>query len=117
MKIPEYFTDKELACRCGCGMMPNRESCRKLYALRLLFGYPVYVYSGARCPARNKSEGGSASSQHLLGKAFDVEVPYNKDGNLMKLAWDTGFTAVALISDGKVHLDDGHSKPTTWNYK
>ena len=40
--------------------------------VRELWGAPLTVNSGYRCPALNKAVGGSPSSQHLSGEAADI---------------------------------------------
>lgn len=43
-----------------------------LQPLRELYGKPMTVNSGFRCPELNKLVGGVASSQHLKGEAADI---------------------------------------------
>lgn len=45
-----------------------------LEPLRLLVGYPIRITSGFRCLEVNRQVGGSATSQHVLGEAADVEI-------------------------------------------
>lgn len=40
--------------------------------LRELYGKPIYVNSGYRCPELNKAVGGSNTSQHMTGCAADI---------------------------------------------
>lgn len=40
--------------------------------LRELYGKPITVNSGYRCPAVNKAVGGSATSDHVKGFAADI---------------------------------------------
>jgi len=67
-----YFSDKELACRCGCGLMPQNELIVKLDTLRTLYGGPLVTTSVARCEAYNKKIGGAPQSPHPLGLAVDI---------------------------------------------
>lgn len=46
--------------------------CNVLDPVRELWGSPVFVNSGFRCPALNRAVGGAASSQHLRGEAADI---------------------------------------------
>lgn len=41
--------------------------------LREHFGQPIRIISFYRCPALNKAVGGAKKSDHMLGKAIDVE--------------------------------------------
>ena len=40
--------------------------------IRRIYGRPVIVSSGYRCPELNKAVGGSSTSQHMLGEAADL---------------------------------------------
>lgn len=74
----KHFSDKELRCKC-CGRLPP-EAKENLEALvdnvldpvRELYGSPILVNSGFRCPLHNAAVGGVAKSQHLLGEAADI---------------------------------------------
>lgn len=41
--------------------------------LRMLYGKPIKVSSGFRCPTLNKAVGGVSNSQHLRGEAADLD--------------------------------------------
>lgn len=68
----KYFTAKELACRCGCGLLPTQELIDKLDEIREAFGGPIEVNSGARCSVYNRKIGGARFSSHIEGKAADL---------------------------------------------
>ena len=71
----EFFTRSEFACRCGCGGdAVDAELLKVLEDIRRHFNRPVNVNSGYRCITHNRRSGGKDSSQHLLGKAADIEV-------------------------------------------
>lgn len=44
-----------------------------LDSLRVLYGKPIKVNSGYRCPSLNKAVGGAATSVHQLGYAADLK--------------------------------------------
>lgn len=74
----KHFTVKELRCKC-CGQLPPeaKENLEALVAhvldpARELFGEPIHVNSGFRCPLHNAAVGGTAKSQHILGEATDI---------------------------------------------
>lgn len=74
----EYFNFSEFACRC-CGRIPPsvRENVEALVdnvldPARRVFGGPVSVNSGYRCPKHNAEVGGVSGSQHLKGEAADI---------------------------------------------
>ncbi len=39
----------------------------------VLYGKPIYISSGYRCPRLNKAVGGVAGSQHKTGQAADIQ--------------------------------------------
>ena len=43
-----------------------------LQPLRNLYGKPIAINSGFRCPTVNRAVGGSPTSQHLKGEAADI---------------------------------------------
>lgn len=45
----------------------------QLDELRRLYGHPIFVTSGYRCPALNKAVGGKPNSQHVKGQAADLK--------------------------------------------
>ena len=48
--------------------------------IREIFGHPIYITSGYRCPELNKVIGGKPNSQHLRGEALDI-TSKSKEGN------------------------------------
>ena len=45
----------------------------QLDELRRLYGHPIFITSGYRCPALNKAVGGKPNSQHVKGQAADLK--------------------------------------------
>lgn len=45
----------------------------QLDKLRILYGHPIFITSGYRCPALNKAVGGKPNSQHVKGQAADLK--------------------------------------------
>ena len=45
----------------------------QLDELRRLYGHPIIITSGYRCPALNKAVGGKPNSQHVKGQAADLK--------------------------------------------
>ena len=75
MNLSKHFARSEFACHCGCGFdVVDYELLTVLERVRERFDKPVVVTSGARCRAHNAAVGGSKSSQHIKGKAADVQV-------------------------------------------
>lgn len=91
----KYFTINELtksstASRLHINNTPSQEvkdNLNKLIdnvldPLRELYGKPIIVNSGYRCPKLNKAVGGARNSQHLIGQASDIRTVANtKESN------------------------------------
>src|SRR5210317_1198530 len=120
MKVPEYFKDHELSCKCGCGAMPRKSSVERLYAVRILAGFPIGINSGARCRTHNTAIGGADRSEHITddsreGTAFDCSVARENRHEFLRLAMLCGFTGIGPAKTF-VHIDDGHDNPAVWTY-
>ena len=89
----KYFTISELtrsttATKLGIINTPNTIQRERLMALvdctldplRELWGKPLTVNSGFRCPELNKAVGGATSSSHMQGMAADITAG-SKDAN------------------------------------
>lgn len=117
MIIPEYFTDGELACRCGCGLLPPRGFVERLYALRMILRFPFPVSSCARCKKHNTAIGGKRGSIHLPagkragvsaewgGAAVDILLPPSRHALITHGAVSVGFVGIGY-SRTFIHLDD-----------
>ena len=88
----EEFTQSETAERMGIKNVPgNREKlaivnlCAKLLQpLRDIYGKPIRINSGYRCPELNKAVGGVSNSMHQNGEASDLSID-GKAGDLLEL--------------------------------
>lgn len=81
----KYFTMKELtksstADKLGIDNTPTPETSAQLSnlvthvldPLREMYGKPITINSGYRCPKLNAAVGGAKSSQHMRGEAADI---------------------------------------------
>lgn len=66
-----------------------------LQPLRDVWGEPMVVNSGYRCPELNKAVGGEEDSQHLLGEAADIRC--DRPAELAGLAVDLGLPFDQMI--------------------
>lgn len=74
-RLSRHFRRAEFACRCGCGFDTiDHATLEILEAVRVAFDAAVVVTSAARCPAHNAAVGGASNSQHLYGRAADIQV-------------------------------------------
>ena len=107
-----YFTVEELTCHCGCGQMKmDGEFMLKLVALRDLFGAPLKISSGYRCPAHNAAVSSTGDAgPHTTGKAADVLIARVGATGLVRVALGMNFRGVGIKAHGPdsgriVHLD------------
>lgn len=74
-RLAPSFTVREFRCRDGSDVVMIDESLVVLLqCIREHFGKAVTITSGYRTGTHNTAVGGSKSSQHLLGKAADIQV-------------------------------------------
>ena len=74
-KLSPSFTVREFRCRDGTDtIMIDEGLVVLLQCIREHFGKAVTITSGYRTAAHNTAVGGSKSSQHLLGRAADIQV-------------------------------------------
>lgn len=74
-QLTKNFKVREFACSDGSDVIFVSEGLvAVLQQIRSHFGKAVTVNSGYRTPAKNKTVGGAAYSQHLYGLAADITV-------------------------------------------
>ena len=109
MQLTQHFKLDEFKCKCGCDKHKKHlkdltQLAEALEKLReKLDNTPIYIMSGFRCPAHNTKCGGAKKSQHMLGKAADIQVKG-------WVAEDIGDIAVDIFGDtglykSWVHVD------------
>lgn len=79
MKLTKNFSLHEFDCNCGCEMPDDvkknvKELAENLQNLRDKINKPVKITNSYRCVSHNKKVGGAKKSQHLKGKAADIQV-------------------------------------------
>jgi uncharacterized protein YcbK (DUF882 family) len=120
-----HFSDAELACKCGCGMLPAKDFMDKIEALRLSVGFALPVTSAARCPDHNARVSGSGrTGPHTTGRAIDFGVFGSKAHAVLTAALARGFTGIGVQQKGGgrfIHLDDlpatsQRPRPYVWSY-
>lgn len=118
----KYFSMNEFACK-HCGELPSNGMSQvlldRLDQLRAMYGLPIYVSCGYRCPYHNAEVGGVSNSQHVLGTAADIYV----DGDYQtfyNLVINSGlFDGVGYYPDSEfVHVDvrDGGTNPNYYRW-
>lgn len=119
----EFFTHKELACKCGCGGVPQDKFIRCLEQLRKDYNKPIVISSGYRCKKHNLIIGGVMESAHTQGLAADIKISGKNAHELLKHAFSLGFTGIGIQQKGfptsrYIHLDIamGLLRPNIWSY-
>lgn len=124
-KGTKNFTSAEVACKCGCGMLPEQSFMDHVQILRNTVGFPFTVTSGARCAEHNqKVSTTGADGPHTTGRAIDIAVHGEKAMKLLHAALMSGMTGIGVSQKGPkesrfIHLDDlgaGHPRPNVWSY-
>ena len=129
--IASYFSDTELACRCGCNLMQFHPGfLDELEKLRIAFNEPMHVNSGCRCLKHNRDVGGTEKSLHIGDRpqhpgqkgtlAIDIQsMNGTYRGRLFSIAWDFGWSVGWHSRPAFLHLDrrvDLGLPQTTFDY-
>ena len=94
ISVAEHFRLREFECPCcRCVQVAPGLVCR-LEALRELWGKPIVITSGYRCPEHNVWVKGSPKSLHMRGQAADVAVPFEEQEAVMAMARKADFSSV-----------------------
>lgn len=85
------------------------ELVKKVQQVFSLYGNNLQIVSGYRSPTRNKNAGGAKKSQHLLGKAVDVNtknLSHAERIKLIQIASKVGITGIGVYKNN-LHFDIG----------
>lgn len=98
MQLSTHFNSAEFACHCGCGQdTVDPKLIDTLELIRATLNQPIKILSGRRCKKHNTAVGGAKNSQHLLGKAADIQI----DGISPH---DLYYKIVRLHNTGQAHI-------------
>ena len=112
--LSKHFNRSEFACKCGCGYdTVDAELIEYLEAIRLRFG-PVTVTSGCRCTEHNKAVGGSKNSQHVLGRAADIQVKGVEPATVQAYCEDSLIPQGLGSYNSFTHIDTRSSGDARW---
>lgn len=68
--------------------------------LREIYGKPIHVNSGYRCPALNKAVGGASNSGHMYGVAADIDAgSKTQNQRLWRLVIDNNIPFTKMINE------------------
>ena len=117
MRLTKNFLLSEFICPCGChhdGVPMDVGFMMKLQKVRDIYGKPMIVNSGYRCPAHNAAVKGSPTSQHMLGLAADIQCDsFNDRYALVNAAFAVGMRGIGVYQSF-VHLDSRYGEPSLW---
>jgi hypothetical protein len=114
-QVTEHFTDTELMCKCGCGLMPRRKFIEMVEVLRTDCEFPFHTSSVARCEKHNAEIGGAKRSDHIVTDemnqdafigAIDIKLhkaEYERRYTLVDLAMEHGFDVIE-VCDAHIHV-------------
>lgn len=127
-----YFKPEEFSCKCGCeGRQIQLPLVEALDALRHLYGKPMTITSGYRCPQHNEKVSSTGKTgPHTTGLAADIGVSGREAVVLLRLALSitnvqgSVFTGIGIQQKGAgrfLHLDmipdsASHKRPWMWSY-
>lgn len=113
-KLSAHFTLDEFADpRTGEAKVDPR-LVQLLEVLRAELGHvPIRITSGYRSPDTNRAAGGASDSEHLTGRAADIDVAGKSPREVAAVARRVGFTGVGTYS-AHVHVDVRPGPVTTW---
>ena len=117
----QNFTKREFDCsHCGKNEM-QPDFLQKLQALRSVYGKPMRITSGYRCPAHPIEAKKAKPGAHASGCACDIGIDGPDAHRLLKLAFAAGFTGIGVQQKGSgrfIHLDtlEGGLRPNVWSY-
>jgi len=123
--VTPNFSNAELACRCGCGMLPEPDFMQKIQLLRDSVRFSLPVTSAARCPAHNLRVASSGrTGPHTTGRAIDLGVSGPQAHAVLVAALRMGFTGIGVAQKASgrfIHLDDlphgpSSPRPFVWSY-
>ena len=113
--MEQYFTDKELQCKCCGKLIIDRVFIARLNNARAVAGFPFVVNSGYRCEKHNRDEG-STSQNHVFGQAADIRCfDDSKRFRMVKAMMDAGMLGIG-IGPKYVHCDINRELGHIWTY-
>jgi uncharacterized protein YcbK (DUF882 family) len=117
--LTKSFKRSELTCKCGCGTCDiDQEFMGILQDLRDKVQFPLIITSGFRCDRWNRAVKGANSSQHVKGKAADLDtscLTADQRAELLKaIQRDERIKGVGIATTF-IHIDTRESK-ARWVY-
>lgn len=110
-KQPQFFKEKEFACKCGCGAANmDKDFVSRLDNARRIAGIPFHINSGFRCMKHNANVGGVKESSHVFGFAADIGVSDSPSRyKIVNALLTAGFSRIG-VGMSLIHVDSDPSK-------
>jgi len=111
----KHFRPGEFKCVCqhDCDLgidHINVDSLEKLEEARRRADVPFRINSSIRCEDHNREIGGSSTSAHMVGKAFDIRAQNSHmRERIMFGLQSAGFNRIGIYDDF-IHVDDDETK-------
>ena len=94
--LSEHFKAREFECSCCKAIIVDIRLLDKLEDLRAYLEMPIKITSGYRCAKHNKAVGGATHSQHMRGKAADIQVNRYTPAEVGEAAQHVGFAYIKV---------------------
>ena len=94
LAISDHFRLREFECPCCHCVRLSPPLLFRLEVLRAIWGRPILITSGYRCPEHNVRVKGSPRSLHMLGRAADVVVPFGEQEAVIRMAEKANFSSI-----------------------
>ena len=115
--LSSHFSTSEFVCRCGCGRVAvTTRLISLLEKARIIYGKPMRISSGYRCPDHNAAVGGGP--EHPAGEAADIFCVFAADRfRLVSALYDAGFRRIG-VGDSFIHAGSSATLPqdVMWTY-
>ena len=115
------FAPNEFKCS-HCGKVEMQPAfMEQLQLLRTIYGKPMRITSGYRCPEHPVEARKSKPGAHSEGCAADIGVVGPEAHAILRLALENGFTGIGVQQKGEgrfIHVDTSTTgaRPSVWSY-
>ena len=117
-QITPHFKVSEFACKDGTDkILIDVDGVKKLELMRIWAGASIRINSGYRTAEYNKRAGGSPTSKHVQGRAWDIIITGKTPAQGAKFAQLIGFTGIEVNRDKNyLHVDTRTTSHLYWTH-
>jgi len=113
--LSEHFSKDEMKCKCCGELIVDPKLLMYLEVLREKVGSPINVHDAYRCEKHNKEVGGEPASQHLTGKAADIDIEGLDAAHIFNICRLYRIFSGIGLYDWGCHLDVRDGEFVTWD--